>query len=63
MKRLVIVAVPAILLVVSVLLGLSDKDIPVADTSIPNDQATSSVSSSSSSSAVITITMYAVDNE
>ena len=60
MKRLVTVVTLVILLVVSVLLGLSDTDISVADTSIPNNEVAGSVSrsSNSSASATIVITMY-----
>lgn len=47
MKRPVFLIIFAILLLVSVLLGLSDTDISVADTSVPNDEATSSVSKAS----------------
>lgn len=42
--------------------GLSDTSISTADTGVPNNEATSSISkaSNSSASATITITMYAV---
>jgi len=65
MKSLVTVVTLAILLVGLVLLGLNDTAISVADTSIPDNEATSSISkaSNSSSSATITITMYAVADE
>ena len=43
-----------------VLLGLSDTDISVADTSIPDNEVTSSISNSSASA---TITMYASPDE
>ena len=45
MKRLVTVVTLAILLVGLVLLGLSDTDIPVDDTSIPDNEVTSSINS------------------
>jgi len=61
-KRLVFLITFTILLLVSVLLGLSDTDISVADTSIPDNEVTSSISkaSNSSASATITITMNTV---
>ena len=62
MKRLVTVVTLAILLVGLVLLGLSDTDISVADTVVPNNEATSSIGNSSAS-ATITITMTGVLNE
>jgi hypothetical protein len=64
-KRLVTVVTLATLLVRSVVLSLSDKDISIADTSIPNDEVASSVSkaSNSSASATITVTMYTGDEE
>ena len=55
MKRLVIVIIPAILLVGSVLLGLSDKDISVADTSIPDNKITTGQTKASNSSAIAMI--------
>ena len=65
LKSLVTVVKLAILLVGSVLLGLSDTDISIADTSIPQNDGTSTVAkaSNSSASATITITMYAVADE
>ena len=64
-KRPFFVIILTILLVGSVLLGLSDTDISVADTSVPNNGVTSSVSkaSNSSATATITITMTGVLNE
>ena len=64
MKRLTTVVTFAILLAGLILLGLSDINISVADTNIPNNEVTSSVSktSNSSASATITITMYTVTN-
>ena len=65
MKRLIIIVIPAILLAGLVLLGLSDTNIFVADTSVPNDEVASSVSkaSNSSASATITITMTGMLDE
>ena len=55
----------AILLTGLVLFGLSDTVISIADTDIPNNEATSNVSktSNSSASATITITMTGALNE
>ena len=65
MKRLVTIVAFAIILAGLVLFGLSDTSISIADTDVPNNETTSSLSkaSNSSASATITITMYAVDNE
>lgn len=65
MKRLVTVVTPAILLVGLVLFGLSDTRISIADTTVPNNEVTSSVSKASNSSAraTITIMMYTLPNE
>ena len=65
MKRPIFLVILAILLAGSVLLGLSDTDISVADTDVPNNEVTSSVSkaSNSSASATITITMTGVIDE
>ena len=51
--------------VLTALFGLSDTDISVADTGVPNDEVASSVSkaNNSSASATITITMTGVINE
>ena len=59
MKRLVIVVTIVILLAVSVLLGLSDTDISLADTSVLNNEVAISVGKANnfSASATITITM------
>ena len=64
-KSLVIVVTFAILLVGLVLLGLSDRDISVADASIPDNEVASTVTKTgnSSASATITITMYTVTDE
>ena len=63
MKRLIIVVTLAILLIGLVLLGLADKHISAADTSIPNHEVNRSETSNSSASATITITMYTGDDE
>lgn len=65
MKRLVTIATLAVILVASILIGLSDRDISVAGTIVPNDDITSVVSkaSNSSTSATITITMTGVSND
>jgi len=64
-KRLVTIVAPVILIVGLVLLGLSDTHIAIADTSIPDNEVTTSVSkaSNSSASATIMITMYALPHE
>ena len=60
MKRLVTIIATAILLIGLVLLGSSDTRISIADTRVPDDEVTSSISkaNNSSASATITITMY-----
>jgi hypothetical protein len=60
-----IAVIIGIVLAVLVLFGLSDTVISIADTGVPNNEATSSVSkaSNSSASATITITMYTVADE
>ena len=66
MNRLVTVVTLAILLVGLVLLGLNDTNITVADTSIPDNEVTSSISKASnnaSATATITITMTGIPNE
>ena len=65
MKRLVPIVALAILIVGLALSGLNDTRIAIADTSVPNDEATSSVSkaNNSSASATITITMTGVLDE
>ena len=65
MLRLFFLAIIVVLLAGVVLFGLSDAVISIADTSIPDNEVTSSVSkaSNSSASATITITMYAVAHE
>jgi hypothetical protein len=64
-KSLVTVVAPAILLVGLVLLGLSDTRISIADTSVPNNEVTGTISKAgnSSASATIMITMHAVADE
>jgi len=63
--RLFFLAILVVLLAGLVLLGLSDTAISVADTNVPDNEVTSSVSkeNNSSASATITITMYAVADE
>jgi hypothetical protein len=61
-KSLVTVVTPAILLVGSVLLGLSDMDISVANASIPDNEVASSEANKYFSTATITITMTGVLN-
>lgn len=65
MKKPFLLATLAIILTGLVLFGLSDTSISIADTGVPNSEATSSVSkaSNSSASATITITMYTMPNE
>ena len=65
MRRLFVLATFVILLLVSVLFGLSDTAISVADTGSTNNEVTTTISkaSNSSSSTSITITMYAVADE
>jgi len=63
-KKLLLVIL-AILLAGLTLFGLSDTAISIADTGVPNNETTSSISkaSNSSASATITITMYTGDDE
>ena len=65
MNRRAVIITIAILLTGSVLLGLSDTDYSVADTTIPHNEITSSVSkaSNSSESAIIKTKMYTLPNE
>ena len=63
MKTLVTVVTIAILLIGLVLLGSSDTGISIADSGIPDNEVTSSVTRDSSATATITITMYAVADE
>ena len=65
MKRLVSIVTTAILLIGSVLSGLSNTAISVAATSVPDNQVTSSVGEAGNSSAraTIMITMYAAADE
>ena len=60
-----LLATVVILLTALVLFGLIDTRISIADTGVPNNEVTSSISkaSNSSASATITITMYAVAEE
>ena len=65
MLRLFFLAILVVLLAGVVLFGLSDAVISIADTSIPDNEVTSSVSkaNNSSASAAITITMTGELNE
>jgi hypothetical protein len=51
-KRLVTIVTGAILLIGLVLLGSNDRDISVADTSIPDNKITTSQTKASNSSAI-----------
>lgn len=64
-QRLSILLVLAVILIGLSLLGISDTTASVADTSLPDSKAASSISEvdNSSASATITITMYAVAEE
>ena len=59
-KPLVTLAIPA---AGSILFGLSDSVISIADTSNSNNEVTSNETSNSSASATITITMTGMLNE
>ena len=65
MKKLATVVILIILLVELLLLGSTNKDVSVADTSIPNDEVAGSIgnANNSSASATITITMTGIPNE
>ena len=65
MRRLFVLATFVILLLVSVLFGLSDTDITVADNGSPNNEVTATIgrASNSSAGASITITMTTVADE
>jgi hypothetical protein len=62
-QRLLFVVILAVILIGLPLLVLSDTDIPIGDTHIPNNEVTSNTSqaNNSSASATITITMYTGD--
>lgn len=64
-KRFITAVTPAILMVGLVLLGLSDTDTSIADTSLPKHEAVTTVgkANASSVSATLTIAMYAVADE
>ena len=62
-KRPFFLVILAILLAELVLFGLSDTAISIADTSVPNSEATSGVNDSSSATATITITMTGALND
>jgi len=63
-KRLINIVILVIRLVTLVLLGLNDRDISFADTSISDDRTAGSVSKTgnSSASAIITIAIYTLPN-
>jgi len=63
--RLVISVTLVVLLLGLILFGLSDTAVSIADTGVPDNEATSSISkaSNSSASATITITMTGILNE
>jgi hypothetical protein len=60
-----LLAIVGVLLAGLVLFRLSDTGVSIADTGVPNNEVTSSISkaSNSSASATITITMYAMAND
>jgi len=64
-KRLAILVILTILMAGLVLFGLSDTDISIANTLVPDNEVTSTISkaSNSSASATITITMYTVTDK
>lgn len=64
-KKSFLLAILVILLVGLVAFGLNDTTISLADTGVPNNEITSSVSKASNSTAgaAITITMYAMADE
>ena len=65
MQRLVLLITPVIILVGSILFGLSDSASSIEYTSILNDETTNSQTEArnSSASATIMITMYTVADE
>ena len=65
MQKWVFIITLTILLAVLVLLGVNDTRIAIADTSVPNNEATSSISKTSNSlaSATIMITMNTLPSE
>ena len=65
MKRLAVLVILTILMAGLVFFELSDTDISIANTLVPDNEVTSTISkaSNSSASATITITMYAVADE
>lgn len=64
-KESLFIIILAMLLAGLVLSGLTDAVLSLADTSVPNNEATISISKASNSSAgaTITITMYTVTHE
>lgn len=63
MSRLFVLVILAMVLIASGLLGVIDNGISIADTGIPGDEATGSVSKASNSSTTITITTIGVLTE
>ena len=63
MKMMFTVVTLAILLIGLVLLGIGDTRFAIADTSVPNDEVTSSEANNTSATATITIRMYAMADE
>ena len=65
MKRLAVLVILTILMAGLVLFELSDTDISIANTLVPDNEVTSTISkvSNSSAGATITITMTGVLNE
>ena len=64
-KKPFLLTTTAIILAGLILLGLSNTSISIADTGIPDNEATSSISKADifSASATITITMYTLADE
>lgn len=64
-KKSFLLAILIILLTALVLFGLSDTSISIADTGVPDNEATGSISKASNSSAsdTITIMIYTLPSE
>jgi hypothetical protein len=64
-KRPLVLVIITVILVGLILLGLTDRDISVADTSAPDNEVTSGISkaNNSSASAMIPITMHTEADE
>ena len=63
MKRPFFLTIPATIVAGAVLFGLSDTAISIADTSVPDNEVTSSEANNSSATASIMITMTGALNE